>query len=114
MEILIIRIYEKNNKIGLFPDKVSAGSFKKVWWKCKKGHSWQAKVASRTEGHNCPICNNAFPKKVQCVETGIIYNSLYSAAKAIKLTKGNSISLCCRGKQKTAGGYHWKYLDDNK
>ncbi|MBR2444342.1 MAG: hypothetical protein IKB27_02950 [Clostridia bacterium] len=48
--------YEKNN--GLTPAEVSSGSDKKVWWKCKKGHEWQATISSRTQGANCPYCAN--------------------------------------------------------
>ena len=48
-------------------------------------------------------------KKVLCVETGVVYNS---ASEAIKLTKISSIDTCCRGKCKTAGGYHWKYVEE--
>jgi hypothetical protein len=40
----------------LSPDKVMPGSGKKVWWKCDKGHEWQAVIKSRTQGCNCPFC----------------------------------------------------------
>ena len=31
---------------------------KKVWWKCKKGHEWQASVGYRAKfARPCPICN---------------------------------------------------------
>ncbi len=47
--------YEKNEKID--PYKVAYGSHKKVWWKCKKGHSWQASINHRTSKvRNCPYC----------------------------------------------------------
>lgn len=46
--------YEKN--IGITPEQVTYGSAKKVWWKCEKGHSWQAIVHSRTNGNGCPYC----------------------------------------------------------
>ena len=32
------------------------GSHQKVWWQCSKGHSWQAKVYSRSAGSGCPYC----------------------------------------------------------
>ena len=35
---------------------VSFGSHQKVWWQCSKGHSWQAKVYSRSAGSGCPYC----------------------------------------------------------
>ena len=28
--------YERNNQLGLFPDKLTCGSNKSVWWKCSK------------------------------------------------------------------------------
>ncbi len=46
--------YEKNN--GLTPDDITPGSGKKVWWKCSKGHEWQATIASRNNGNKCPYC----------------------------------------------------------
>lgn len=49
-------------------------------------------------------------KKVLCVETNKVYDSMKEASKK---TKANSsrISDVCRGVRKTAGGYHWKYAD---
>ena len=39
------------------PRDVSYGSRKKVWWRCEKGHSWQAAVYTRTGGGaGCPVC----------------------------------------------------------
>lgn len=43
---------------GLAPDKVLYGSHRRVWWKCGKGHSWQAEVRTRTSGTGCPVCGN--------------------------------------------------------
>jgi hypothetical protein len=58
--------YEKNGR--LTPECVTAGSDKKVWWKCKKGHEWQAVIGSRNSGVGCPICDserhNSFPEFV--------------------------------------------------
>lgn len=47
--------YEKND---LFPSEVLATSNKKVWWRCAKGHEWQAAIASRMAGRGCPYCAN--------------------------------------------------------
>ncbi len=38
----------------LCPENVTAGSNKKVWWKCQFGHEWQATVSNRTLGRDCP------------------------------------------------------------
>ena len=48
--------YEKNN--GLTPVDVMPNSSKKVWWRCSKGHEWQARVADRNKGRGCPYCAN--------------------------------------------------------
>lgn len=47
--------YKKNG--NLTPDMVEPNSNKKVWWKCSKGHEWQAVIATRRTS-NCPICGN--------------------------------------------------------
>lgn len=48
--------YEKN--MDITPEKVSVHSSKKIWWKCDKGHRWQASVHTRVNGSNCPYCAN--------------------------------------------------------
>ncbi len=62
----------KNDK--LTPSDVITASSKKVWWKCKKGHEWQTKMALRMSGSKCPYCTN---KKV-CKE-----NSLWSKNRTL-------------------------------
>jgi hypothetical protein len=41
---------------GWNTESLSAGSNKKVAWKCKKGHKWKADVANRVYGRGCPTC----------------------------------------------------------
>ncbi len=64
--------YEKNNKLGLDPKKITYGSGKKAWWKCKKGHKWEATINNRTNifvgGTDCPYCSN---KKV-CIDNCLL------------------------------------------
>ena len=45
------------------PENFTANSGKKVWWKCHKGHEWQATIDSRNKGTGCPFCAG---KKVLC------------------------------------------------
>lgn len=49
-------------------------------------------------------------KAVQCVETGIIYPSIMEAERRTKIYHGYIIHVL-KGRQKTAGGYHWKYVE---
>ena len=53
--------YEKNG--NLKPENFTANSGKKVWWKCSKGHEWQATIASRNNGNGCPYCYKEKRKK---------------------------------------------------
>lgn len=48
---------ERNRPLD--PQMVSAGSHKKAYWICRKGHEWSATIKSRTEGGNgCPYCSH--------------------------------------------------------
>ena len=47
--------YEKNE--DLRPTGITAGSLKKVWWKCAEGHEWEAAIYSRNDGFGCPYCS---------------------------------------------------------
>lgn len=46
---------EKNG--NLTASALVAGSNKKIWWRCKQGHSWQNTVNNRTRGQGCPYCS---------------------------------------------------------
>lgn len=41
----------------------TAGSQKKVWWKGKCGHEWQAVIKNRVNGSKCPYCTSHKIKK---------------------------------------------------
>ena len=53
--------YEKNN--GLRPDAFTVSSGQKVWWRCSKGHEWQAAIAHRNKGRGCPYCSGRYAIK---------------------------------------------------
>lgn len=45
------------NGAELSADSVSAGSNKRVWWRCSEDHTWQATINNRsTNGTGCPTC----------------------------------------------------------
>ena len=54
---------------NLRPEDVTPYSDKKVWWKCSRGHEWQASVSNRYQGRNCKQCSSelrtSFPE--QCL-----------------------------------------------
>ena len=45
---------EKNKP--LTPKDVTPQSHKEVWWICKNGHEWVAKIFNRYKGTGCPHC----------------------------------------------------------
>lgn len=53
--------------------------------------------------------NHPRAKKVICVETGKVFDTVKEAEQW--LGKGG-ITPCCKGKNKTAGKYHWMYYDE--
>ena len=50
-------------------------------------------------------------KPVICIETGVIYKSSCEASRKLKINQQN-ISKCCLNQFKTAGGYHWEYVEE--
>lgn len=54
--------------------------------------------------------NNGNASKIICVELNKIFNSIIEAAEWANTSRQN-ISGVCQGRQKTAGGFHWKYYN---
>ncbi|MFM0060044.1 GIY-YIG nuclease family protein [Paraburkholderia phytofirmans] len=47
-------------------------------------------------------------KKIVCIETGVVYQSVTLAAEAVGISTGH-ISSAASGKRKSAGGFTWRY-----
>lgn len=43
---------------GWDPSDITKGSNKKLSWRCPTGHTYDASVANRSKGRNCPFCSN--------------------------------------------------------
>lgn len=106
--------FSKNTKR---PDEVTSKSNKKYWWVCSKcGHNWLTTIYVRTGmGCGCPECKKKklgiqSRRKVKNLDTGETYVSLKQASLDTGINQF-SISNCCRGKTRTAGKYHWAYID---
>ena len=50
-------------------------------------------------------------KRVMCVETQEVFESVTKASKWCDAPTTN-ISAVCKGKRRTAKGYHWEYVED--
>lgn len=55
--------------------------------------------------------NSSRSKKVRCIEKDVIYEALREAERQLGIPATN-ISKACKGKIKTAGGYHWEYVEE--
>lgn len=76
----------------------------------KQAISKALKEHKRTPEHNRNNQLAQHRKEVQCIETGIIYESLADAERKTGIL-GETISRNCRGKQKTASGLHWRFIN---
>lgn len=78
----------------------------------KKKISEANKGKKRTKEQKQRIRSRIKTKPVICIETGIYYKGAYEVEEILGIHH-SSITRCCKGKQKTSGGYHWKYAKDN-
>ena len=77
---------------------------------CKKHHSESQKGEKNPMyGKTGALCPNS--KQVLCIELNKIFGSTMEIEKELGINN-SSISACCRGERKSAGGYHWKYIDE--
>lgn len=116
----LAREWNDEKNVGLTPESISWGYGKKVWWKCPRcGSDYQMTPNKRTNrGSGCPICSakkvyEANQVQIRNDDTGEVFDSLTEAALSCNGRKGD-ICYCCNGKQKTAFGYHWSYVDITK
>lgn len=77
---------------------------------------WSAKNATEQREHFRQMYsggNSAVAKCVMCTETGMMYPTIREAARSLGIDE-TTISRCCRGQRKTAGGWHWEYAEVSK
>ena len=61
-KIALLREWHPTRNGSLTTKGVTYGSGRKVWWRCEKGHSWQASVCSRAgDGAGCHYCTGRRP-----------------------------------------------------
>ena len=73
-----------------------------------KNNPWYGKHLSEETREK--MRNAKSKKKVVCFETGVIYNSIMDAERKTGIANQCIIAVC-KHKRKTAGGYHWKYVE---
>ena len=55
---LLVAEFDQRKNGDIDPAYISAGSGRRVWWRCSKkaAHQWQAAVCNRVHGTRCPFC----------------------------------------------------------
>lgn len=63
---LVAQLHPARNQ-GLDLRSLSAGSGRRLWWRCHHGHEWQAPVDRRKAGSGCPYCAGLYPTPETCL-----------------------------------------------
>lgn len=58
----ILQEWDFTKNIDMTPESAMPNSSKRVWWKCERGHEWQAAISDRTNRRRgCPYCAGKLP-----------------------------------------------------
>ena len=59
LETLVPKVAQEwsDRNYPLLPSQVTPYSNRKVWWRCKLGHEWEALISTRSYGSQCPYCS---------------------------------------------------------
>lgn len=76
-----------------------------------KSHTSESKIkiSNSRKGKHCGTENHN-SKRVECIDTGKIFDSASLAAKSLGRNNPSNITSVCRGKSNTAYGLHWRYI----
>ena len=93
----LIEEWDSEKNIGLHPSEFAPKSSKKVWWRCKNGHSWQAPISNRTNVKSgCPVCARNARRKYSIDDIQAIANKRGGKCLTKKYTSCRAkIKLCC-------------------
>ena len=69
---------------------------------------WCTHLYNNTYGTRTEKAAKKLFKPILCIETGFLFSSMHEASEKTGVYQ-SGISKCCSGKQKIAGGFHWKY-----
>ena len=72
---------------------------------------WTTQAENNVHNNRAEKVASKERKRVYCVELNKIFDGQSTAARELNISQGN-ISSCCRNKKKTAGGFHWRYIEN--
>lgn len=100
------KTYSEEGKVKL--SLARKGKAKSELWKLHIGLGNKGKRHSTENIKRSRECA-ANKKPVQCIETGITYISVSEASRQLKVSR-TTLNAALQQNNKTAGGYHWLYL----
>lgn len=94
-------------------DNMNYGTRNKKASESMKGKTFSDEHKRKMSENHADFTGSKHPraKKVICVETKQIFDTLKQAGECYNISS-KSICSCCKGKRETTGGYHWKYYDE--
>lgn len=96
---------------ALLPNQVKSGSNKKVWWRCLKGHEWDAIVNGRNRGQGCPTCaaNTFISKDEQKIADLLISHGLTINQSDRRTVRGHELDIYVPSKKLAIeyNGLYW-------
>lgn len=72
---------------------------------------WTTQAENNVHNNRAEKVGSKEGKCVYCVELNRIFDSQSAAARELNICQA-SISLSCRDESKTAGGFHWRYIEN--
>ena len=90
--------WDRERNAGLNPSEFTPHVGKKVWWRCMKGHSWQATVYNRTKNKSgCPVCARNANRKYTIQDINAIANQRGGKCLSKKYTNCRiKLRFCCK------------------
>lgn len=68
------------------------------------------RMSEHAKSRNLTYGKNPRARKVECINTGEVFDSVKEAAEKYGLAR-TSVNNCCRGYRNSCFGYEWRYLD---
>ncbi len=101
------------SRLGLKNSEYHNQRIKETWLGRKHSEETKIKISNSRKGMTSGKNHFASRSVLQFDKLNNFIKEYCTITEAIKLTKGsNTITLCCRGKQKYSGGYIWKYKNN--
>lgn len=83
------------------------------WCSAQENANYGTRTARVVQNNKYPkLGDSPIAKSVFCEELNKTFDCITSAGKELGVNSV-SISQVCKGKRKTAGGFHWRYADEN-